>query len=212
MQGTIVMLMALTSLGCKHKSCDVAPVASCYSSCYSSCSSASYTTVQTSCYTSSCYSSGGSCYGGGGCYSSCYSGGHGHRKMFGGMFGHKRRGHQCSPVASCDVCSPAPAVYGCYSSAPVYAAPQSVGYASPQSYGAPVAVSKTLPTAQAPGKSGMMGEMGSGRGMMGGSAVPVTPSSSIPPPPVAAPVPIETAPASPVVPPVPAVPNVNPNS
>src|SRR5271157_4032255 len=35
MQGTIVMLMALSGLGCHHKSCDVAYVPSYYDSCYS---------------------------------------------------------------------------------------------------------------------------------------------------------------------------------
>ena len=48
MQGTIVMLMAVSGLGCHHKSCaPVATAPSCYSSCYSG----------SSCYTSSCYSS-----------------------------------------------------------------------------------------------------------------------------------------------------------
>ena len=37
MQGTIVMLMAMSGLGCHHKHRDVAPVSACYSSCYSSC-------------------------------------------------------------------------------------------------------------------------------------------------------------------------------
>src|SRR5208283_1578910 len=46
MQGTIVMLMALSGLGCHHKSCDVAYVPSYYDT--------------------------GACYGGG--YDSCYSG------------------------------------------------------------------------------------------------------------------------------------------
>ena len=38
MQGTIVMLMALSGLGCHHKSCDVAYAPSCYSGgCYGGC-------------------------------------------------------------------------------------------------------------------------------------------------------------------------------
>ncbi len=45
MQATVVMLMALTGLGCHHKKCEPVYETSCYSSCYSS----------------------------SGCYSSCYS-------------------------------------------------------------------------------------------------------------------------------------------
>jgi hypothetical protein len=84
MQGTVIMLMALSGLGCHNKSCDVAygpPAYSCFSggcyanvypdyvspSCYSGCFSSSY---------SGCYSSYyGSCYGG--CYSGNYGGHHG---------------------------------------------------------------------------------------------------------------------------------------
>src|SRR5208282_4090835 len=76
MQGTIVMLMALSGLGCHHKSCDVAYVPSYYDTgaCYGGCYSSGY---------SGCYSSGyggcyGGCYGGGydSCYSGCYGGGY----------------------------------------------------------------------------------------------------------------------------------------
>src|SRR4051812_36716778 len=54
MQGTLVVLMALSGLGCHHKNCDTPVVASCYStgyygSCYSS----------GGCYSSSCYGSTG---------------------------------------------------------------------------------------------------------------------------------------------------------
>ena len=35
MQGTIVMMLALSGLGCHHKSCGPAYVPACYSSCYS---------------------------------------------------------------------------------------------------------------------------------------------------------------------------------
>ena len=71
MQGTIVMMMALSGLGCHHKSC--APVApACYDSCYSSCYSAPVvadcgTCGPTSYVAPACYSS---------CYGSCYSGGY----------------------------------------------------------------------------------------------------------------------------------------
>ena len=77
MQGTIVMLMAMSGLGCHHKHRDVAPVSACYSSCYSSgydsgCYS-SYAPVATTYVVPSCYSA---CYSSGysSCYSSCYSG------------------------------------------------------------------------------------------------------------------------------------------
>ena len=77
MQGTIVMLMALSGLGCHHKSCDVAYVPSYYGTgaCYGGCYVTEYSSVvEPSCY-SGCYSSGYGCYGG--CYSSgygCYGG------------------------------------------------------------------------------------------------------------------------------------------
>jgi hypothetical protein len=82
MQGTVVMLIALSGLGCHHKSCDVAyapPSYSCFSSgCYANVypqgyvSPSSYSGCYSSCY-SGCYSG---CYGGG-CYGGCYSGGYG---------------------------------------------------------------------------------------------------------------------------------------
>ena len=82
MQGTFLMLVALSGLGCHNKSADMVfapPAYGCYGggsyasiyaagvapSCFSSCYATSY---------SGCF--GGGCYGGGygGCYSSCYSG------------------------------------------------------------------------------------------------------------------------------------------
>ncbi len=85
MQGTVVMLMALSGLGCHNKSCDVAyapPAYSCFSGgCYANVyppdyvSPSCYSGCYSSCY-SGCYSSyGGSCYGG--CYSGSYGGHHG---------------------------------------------------------------------------------------------------------------------------------------
>ena len=78
MQGTVVMLMALSGLGCHNKSCDVVyapPSYSCFSGgCYANVYPPAY--VSPSCYSgcySSCYSG---CYGGrygGGCYGGCYS-------------------------------------------------------------------------------------------------------------------------------------------
>ena len=106
MQGTIAMLMALSGLGCHHKSSGPVIVDSCYSSCHSTCYSSCYSsmpqattvvvassqcygsgyaTVTPSCYSSSCYSA---CYSSG--HSSCYNGGHLRRGLF-SCFGHKRR-------------------------------------------------------------------------------------------------------------------------
>jgi hypothetical protein len=93
MQGTVMMLMALSGLGCHNRGCDVVYAASTYScyggGCYANVYP-SYVSPQsyTGCYTggySGCYASfydggcfGGGCYGGGrsSCYSSCYGGGH----------------------------------------------------------------------------------------------------------------------------------------
>ena len=102
MQGTVAVLMALSGLGCHHKSHDVATYApACYSApaydaCYSSCYSAPV--VYDACYSSSCYSAPimDSCYSTpiyDACYSSaCYSAVDycAPRKkcgLFGGLFG-----------------------------------------------------------------------------------------------------------------------------
>ena len=136
MQGTVVMLMALSGLGCHHKSAPVyapASYSSCYSSCYSSpqaapvvdccptsyvapscysaCYSTSYSGCYTSCYSSSCYSttSYDSCYSAS-AGASCYSGGqrkHRHG-IFAGLFGHKK-------ARRCDTCNDFPVASGCYS-------------------------------------------------------------------------------------------------
>lgn len=71
MQGTIVMLMALSGLGCHHKNCAPAYAPACYDSCYSGCYSGCYSSpavidpMPTSYVAPSCYSE---------CYSSCYGG------------------------------------------------------------------------------------------------------------------------------------------
>jgi hypothetical protein len=98
MQGTVVMLMALSGLGCHNKSCDAiyaAPTYSCYGSgCYANVypsyvAPSSYTGCYTGGY-SGCYATnyagcfGGGCYGG--CYSSCYS------SCYGGMYAGGHRG------------------------------------------------------------------------------------------------------------------------
>ena len=103
MQGTIVMLMALSGLGCHHRAVPRSATrrllrrlrrllqhrrcyASCYSGCYASCYGAATGRATAACYSScygACYSS---CYGGG-----CYGGGRKHCGLFGGLFGHKHR-------------------------------------------------------------------------------------------------------------------------
>src|SRR5208283_3192838 len=99
MQGTIVMLMALSGLGCHHKSCDVAYVPSYYGTgaCYGGCYGGGYATVvEPSCY-SGCYSSSYSCYGGGydSCYSGCYGGG------YDSCYSGRRRGCLLSALFHC---------------------------------------------------------------------------------------------------------------
>ena len=92
MQGTLVMLVGLSGLGCHNKGCDTAYVLPTYSSGFASACYANWPSPQVapSCY-SGCYSSGyNGCYGGGGyatlsgrgfgswdggSFASCYSGG-----------------------------------------------------------------------------------------------------------------------------------------
>ncbi len=127
MQGTIAVLMALSGLGCHHKSCDVAYAPACYSACYGGCYDGGYGGcyggsvgyVAPACYNVAYYDAcyGGAvldgCYGGGfsGCYSGCYGGGfggcyggghgggHGHKHgLFSGLFGCHKANNCCQPV------------------------------------------------------------------------------------------------------------------
>lgn len=117
MQGTIAVLMALSGLGCHHKSCNDCYVApACYSApyltgCYSACYDVGYVAYSPGCYATACYGGWDACYGaacygaacyGSACYGGCYGGGHRH----GGLFGCFKRKH-------CGVCNP-PVAYGCY--------------------------------------------------------------------------------------------------
>jgi hypothetical protein len=115
MQGTIAMLMALSGLGCHHKSCDVGYVApacyagpACYGGCYSGAWDVGYVAYAPACYAtaySACYGGwanacyGSACYGGA-CYGGCYGGKHRH-----GLFG-------CFKRRNCGICNPV--VAGCY--------------------------------------------------------------------------------------------------
>jgi len=149
MQGTVVMLLALSGLGCHHKQCAPAYAETCYSSCYSGSSCYSSTCYSSGCY-SSCYSGSScysSCYSGSSCYSSCYSGSSCYSSCYTetscysscytetscysscysgpkhkhGLFGHKRR--SCS---ACCAPAPMPVAASCdpcsmgYSGVPVY--------------------------------------------------------------------------------------------
>ncbi len=142
MQGTLVMLVGLSGLGCHNKGCDVAYAPPSYSSCfgggcyanwypepvtpacYSSCYSGGYSGCYGGSYGGGCYGSfGGSCFGScyGGSFDSCYGGGcyTGHHRRMGGcglgkLFScfHKNR-------SSCyaDSCYSASSCYSsCYSS------------------------------------------------------------------------------------------------
>lgn len=153
MQGTIMMMVALSGLGCHHKGCAPAPAPACYDSCYTApvadcmpCAPTTY--VAPSCY-SDCYSSGysgcyGGCYGGGygayysAGYSSCYSGPvvsrkHSHRRGLFSCFSRKRSCEICDVPVAADCYGGgygmssiyAPAVYGSYT--PVYSSGQVIG-------------------------------------------------------------------------------------
>ena len=115
MQGTVMMLMALSGLGCHNKGYDVVyapPTYGCYGSgCYANVypnfvSPQSYTDGYVGGY-SGCYANaygggcfGGGCYGGGlsSCYSACYGGGH----------------HGCGLLAKLFSCLQSMKRHGCY--------------------------------------------------------------------------------------------------
>lgn len=152
MQGTIVMLMALSGLGCHHRDCAPVVATGCYDSGYSGyaapmlndcapCAQTSY--VAPSCYSGS-YSTGYSgSYSAGysSCYSqpssSCYAGGWNHKRhgLFGWLCGHRRSCDVCDvPVSNSCGCNGngsvygsdyAPAVFGSYT--PVYGSGQVTG-------------------------------------------------------------------------------------
>jgi hypothetical protein len=162
MQGTLAVLMALSGLGCNHKSCDTvttacysAPVVdSCYSSCYSapivdSCYSAP--AVYDSCYSSSCYSAP--------VVESCSPCAPRRRHgLFGGLFNcfRKNRSYDCAPVAysGCyagpsyeSMMMSAPMIYG---AAPAIITPSEQYIGSSQSYPASQVTPTTAPETSAP--------------------------------------------------------------
>lgn len=137
MHGTIAVLMALSGMGCHHKSCDVVPTTACYTATYNSCYTAPV--VMNGCYSSACYSAPvyDSCYSSATytapVYDSCYSSAcytptvHRARRgggLFGGLFSCFKKRH--AVVDSCySSCYSAPVYDSCYSggysaSMPVY--------------------------------------------------------------------------------------------
>jgi hypothetical protein len=145
MQGTIVMLMALSGLGCHHRDCAPAVAPACYDSGYSAPVVADCAPcAQTSYVAPSCYSDGYST-GYSGCYSAgytvpsgnCFSGFGTHRHhhgLFGWLCGRRRSCDVCDvpQPTDCNTCNGggyAPAVFGIYS--PVYSAGQVPAAAAP---------------------------------------------------------------------------------
>jgi hypothetical protein len=179
MQGTIAVLMALSGLGCHHKSYDVAPVAACYSACYGGCyggcyalsyaapAVATYPTMQgpvliDGCY-GGCYATAGwapACYASA-CYDACYGGCYGGRKrhgLFACLFGghkHRRAAAWCPPPAPACYTSYAHACYGGGYSAgmPVYGDYTPAYVTSGPIYGAGQVIG-TTPQATSAGMSG----------------------------------------------------------
>ena len=205
MQGTVMMLMALSGLGCHNKGCDVAyaaPTYSCYSSgCYANVYP-SYVSPQsyTGCYTggySGCYGDiygggcfGGGCYGGGqsSCYSAGYGGGHHGCGLLAKLFGCCGRKHGNGNYAYADF-------YGSPYGYDLPYSPSIYGYAREFNYGA-----------GAPGEAGMgyMGGMPAGTPSEAAPPVPATPDPSIPGTDMPATTPVPSA--TPPPPPRPAAP------
>lgn len=111
MQGTLVMLVALSGLGCHNRGCEIAYAPPTYSSCFGvgyGCyadwypgpvTPACYAGCYGGCY-SGCY---GGCFGGGcyaGCYGGCYGGGC-YGNWYGGCYGGKHHGCGGGGLFSC---------------------------------------------------------------------------------------------------------------
>ena len=128
MQGTIVMLMALTGVGCHNKGCNDCDYGAPYmGGCYSSAYDVGYASYGPGCYGTTSYDAYNgvgynSCYGGGGYYGgdACYGGGCYGGGCYGGGGGHGHRGlFACMKRKRCGICNPAPvcapvAYGGCY--------------------------------------------------------------------------------------------------
>ena len=151
MQGTVVMLMALSGLGCHHKSCDVVYVPSYHGT--GACSSTGYTGGAVG-----CGSSRFPCHG---CLLSglfyCFGGWGGSWKQGCGLFGGHHRGYGYDDgyyggdYYSTSYSEYSPAVFG--SSIPIYETPKTPGQgaaASSPSYGAPTTPAPETPATAAP--------------------------------------------------------------
>ena len=212
MQGTIVMLMALSGMGCHHMSCAPAYGDGCYGGggCYgySSYSTPLYASCYSGCY-SSYYGAGGSCYGGcyssyyGSGYASCYGGCYGGRKhcgLFGGgggLFHHKNRGGcgcygggYAEPIPAYDCYAGcAPAVFGSYTPVgPIYGTGQTWGSSQTSYYGS---IPGGMPI---PGSPGVVSTVRS-TAIPGATNVAIPAVDAVP----AAPAPVTAAPAPAVV-------------
>ncbi len=227
MQGTIVMLMALSGMGCHHMSCAPAYGGGCYGGAggyyagYNTYSTPLYASCYSGCY-SSYYGAGGGCYGGcyssyyGAGYASCYGGCYGGRKhcglfsgygpgLFGGggLFGcHRNRG--CYGGCYGGYSEPIPA-YDCYTgcSPAVFGSYTPVGPASAtgQTWGSSQAYYGSIPGGMPiPGSQGVVSTVRT-------TAIPGATNVTTPAPDAApaAPVPAPTAPIT-TSPPVPAAP------
>jgi hypothetical protein len=207
MQGTVMMLMALSGLGCHNKGCDVvyaAPTYSCYGGgCYANVYP-SYVSPQsyTGCYAggySGCYADvysggcfGGGCYGGGhsSCYSACYGGGHHGCGLLSKLFGcgGRKHGHGGGGYAYADF-------YGSPYGYDLPYSPSIYGYSREFNYGV-----------GAPGEAAM-GYQGAGLGGTPTEAAPPVPAAPAP----STPSTVTPAPdtSTPPPPPRPAVPATN---
>jgi hypothetical protein len=197
MQGTIVMLVALSGMGCHHRSCAPVYETSCYSSCYSACYS---TGLYGACY-SGCFSGGVGTY-----YAGCYSSGYGScyssmNPTWGGC-GLGKKFFKHSGCGSYD---------GYYNG---YIEPIPA-YANYGGYTAPVYGSYTPVVIETPGMAGPVQSNTNATAIpMGPPTTPATvtppPSTGVTPPPPPPPVPgaVPTTPS--VTPPPPPVPGTTP--
>jgi hypothetical protein len=222
MQGTVMMLMALSGLGCHNKGADIVyapPTYSCYSSgCYANvypnyvspqsytgCYAGGYSGCYATIYDGGCF--GGGCYGGGwSCYSGCYGGGHHGCGLLSWLFRCcSFRGHGCYGGGwGSGYGSYWPDAYGGDYGYDLPYAPAMYGYARPFDYGV------GAPGEAAMGyQGGMTGTPSEAAPPVPASPAPSTPSATTPStttPPTTTPVPDTATPPPPPRPAIPANP------
>jgi hypothetical protein len=201
MQGTLVMLVALSGLGCHNKGCDVAYAPPTYSSCFGGsmgCYADCYPgPVMPACY-AGCYTGGYSgCYGG--CYSSCYAGCYGgcygggcYGSWYGGCYGGGCYSGKHSHGGGCGL-------FSCFKKKRCSTCDYGYAYAAPSCYAsayAPAVFGSALGMSYAPITSGQ--SMTAPSKQWSGSTTTM-PSEVVPP---VAPTPVTPRPATP--PPAPA--------